>query len=185
MGSKGPGHPPLLHPPPSIWVQEQQKLRLVQIAEALYSVLSGGWHGDSRGADDKEGWSTSAMKPLRPLRSLPPQQCGDQRPAALPPPPPDPAGPWVGAGRICLPASHKPYMSKFLARGRACWSIPQPGQQLITVSPGRALKAGRKRKFSRNLRYKIVSFTSPQSQEPETLEGMAGVLKEEMGSGRR
>lgn len=65
MGSKGPGHPPLLHPPPSIWVQEQQKLRLVQIAEALYSVLSGGWHGDSRGADDKEGWSTSAMKPLR------------------------------------------------------------------------------------------------------------------------
>lgn len=37
--------------------------------------------------------------------------------------------------------------------------------------------------MSRNLRYRIVSFTSPQSREPGTLEGTAGVLKEEMGSG--
>lgn len=66
MGSKGAGHPPLLHPPPSIRAQEQQKLRLVQIAEAPYFVLSGRWHGVSWAADRKEGQSTGEATPSPP-----------------------------------------------------------------------------------------------------------------------
>lgn len=146
MGSKGPGHPPLLHPPPSIWVQEQQKLRLVQIAGAPYSVLSGEWHGDSRGAEDREGRSTGAMKPFQPLRSQPPQWCGNQRPAALPPPPPNPAGRGLG-GRICLPASHKPYVSKFLARGAGLLVHPSARTALNHCVPwGVLLRLGGKEK---------------------------------------
>lgn len=63
MESKGSGHPPLLHPPPSIRAQEQQKLRLVQIAEAPYFILSGGWHGVSQAADRGEGRSTGEAPP--------------------------------------------------------------------------------------------------------------------------
>lgn len=76
VGSRGAGHPPLLHPPPPTSTHpgsetaEIRELRLVQIAEAPYWVLSGGRHSDSRGADGREGRSTGAMQPLRPLRSL-------------------------------------------------------------------------------------------------------------------
>lgn len=135
MGSKGAGHPPLPHPPPSIWVQEQQKLRLVQIAEAPYSVLSGGWHGGSRGADDRESRNTGAMKPLRPLRSLPAvwesKACLAGAPGIL--------RIRGGAGRICLQNPTNPTWASSRPEGRLAGPSPpppnQPGQHLITVSP--------------------------------------------------
>lgn len=113
------------------------------------------------------------VKPLRPLRSLPPQQYGNQR---------------ILRARGGRTGSASPIPQTVLeqVRGQRVGLQVHPSSRTAfnhRAPCGVTLRLGGKENSPGNLRYKIVSFTSPQSWEPGTLEGTVGVLKEEIGSG--